>query len=78
MTNSQRFGGRLLHFWPLSPMNWPEACTARTHVRGKCTCMETDTQIYKDTHAHVYACAHTDRQAHTHTHAHTGTAETSN
>lgn len=61
-TNSQRFGGRLLHFWPLSTMNWPEACTARIHVQGKCTCMETNTQIYThktSTHAHTRMCTHT-------------------
>lgn len=74
MTNSQRFGGGLLHFWPLSTMNWPEACTARIHVQGKCTCMETNTQIYTHTQTHTYmhARAHTrtHRQAHTHTYPH--------
>lgn len=70
MTNSQRFGGRLLHFWPLSTMNWPEACTARIHAQGKCTCMETNTQIYTrktSTHTHTYTYVRTHR--HTHTHA---------
>ena len=69
MTNSQRFGGRLLHFWPLSTMNWPEACTARIHVQGQCTCMETG--IYtQNTHTHTHTGTHTYRHVHTHTHTH--------
>jgi len=72
MTNSQRFGGRLLHFWPLSTMNWPEACTARRHAaQGKCTCMERNTQVYTHTHTQVHT--HTCMHVHTHTHTQAGT-----
>lgn len=61
VTNSQRFGRRLLHFWPLSTMYWPEACTARIHAQGKCTYMETK-QIYTHT-----IQAHTSMHTDTHT-----------
>lgn len=65
MTNSQRFGGRLLHFWPLSTMNWPEACIARAgqmHVHGD------KTHRYIHTHTHA-------KQAPTQKHAHARTQQ---
>lgn len=66
MTNSQRFGGGLLHFWLLSTVYWPEACTSRTQAQGKCMCMETGIYIHTKrahthTHTHKHACAHTHR-----------------
>lgn len=52
-------------------MNWPEACTARRHVQGKRTCMETDAHTHR--HAHTRAHTHVYVWARTHTHARTHT-----
>lgn len=65
MTNSQRFGGRLLHFWPLSTMNWPEACIARAgqmHVHGD------KTHRYIHTHTHTQN-KHPHKNMPTHAHS---------
>lgn len=68
MTNSQRFGGGLLHFWLLSTVYWPEACTSRTQAQGKCMCMETGIYIHtKRAHTHTHTGVHTNMHAHIHT-----------